>query len=251
MKAAEKTVLITGGARRIGRALALHFAQNGWNVAIHYHMADADVLQSLIECVESWGQKAFCIQADLRIESEIVRVIPDAVAAVGPLSLLINNASIFKYDTLDTVTSQSWGEHLSANLTAPVLLMQAFAAHARDCERAGEGRYQKSIINILDQRIERVTPQFFSYTVGKIGLWAATQSAALALAPDIRVNAIAPGFVLKSEGQTDEHFDARLMRTPLQRAVPLADICAAAHFLATSSSITGSVLMVDSGQHLV
>lgn len=232
-------VLITGAAQRIGRDLALSFADRGWDVAVHfYHSGDKAVL--LCAEIEKKGQRCCLIRADLRNEVDVVTIMKQATMALGPVSLLINNASGFSYDCVASVTKKSWDEHLSANLRAPFVLIQEFIKQTKT----------GSVINILDQRVWNLTPHFMSYTVSKAGLWTLTQTLALALAPHIRVNAIGPGPTLPNQRQTPEQFIQQYQKTPLQKAIDVGDICAAAHFLAKTSSITGQMIAVDGGQHL-
>ena len=203
------TALVTGAARRIGRALALCAAECGYDVAIHHRNALADA-ESLAAEIATLGRRSVIVQAELT-EPGVGRLIDEAQAKLGPVTLLINNASLFDDDRLQTLTPQSWDAHLNANLRAPVLLTQAFAA-ALPAELTG------MVVNILDQRVRRPNPQFFSYTISKTALWNATRMAAQALAPRIRVNGIGPGPTLPSSHQTQEDFAAEAAAIPLQQA---------------------------------
>jgi len=229
--------LVTGAARRIGRALALAAAEAGYDVAIH-HRDSAEDAQSAADEVSALGVKAAVIAADLTDHPE--RLIEQARAALGPVTLLVNSASVFEDDRLTTMTRDSWDMHMQANLSAPIALTQAFAA------QGGEGL----VVNIVDQRVWRPNPQFFSYSLSKAGLWWATQTMAQALAPRIRVNAIAPGPTLPSVHQSAEDFEAEAANVPLQRRATPGEIAAALRYLIDASSVTGQMIAVDGGQHL-
>jgi NAD(P)-dependent dehydrogenase (short-subunit alcohol dehydrogenase family) len=232
--------LITGAARRIGRALALKAAEVGYAVAIHCHQSDAEA-RGLAETIEAAGGRAAVLPAELADPAACERLVADANAALGGLSLLVNNASIFEDDRAQTLTPESWDAHMAANLRAPVLLAQAFAA------QAGDGA---SIVNILDQRVWRPTPQFFSYAVSKAALWQATRMLAQALAPKIRVNGIGPGPTLPSTHQSAAEFDAEARNVPLERHATPEEIAAALAYLIDARSVTGQMIAVDAGQHL-
>ena len=234
-----KIVLITGAARRIGRALALSFAKEGWQVAAHYHTSSQEA-KTLKSEIESLGQSCFLIKADLSNEQETQSIFFETQKNLGTPTVLINNASVFKYDCIKTCTFEKWDEHLTVNLKAPFLLSQAFA---KNCEKG-------VILNILDQRVWSLTPHYLSYTVSKCGLWTLTQTLALALAPYIRVNGIGPGPTLKNDCQTLDHFTSQIQQIPLKKAVSLDSVCEAAHFLVNNNSVTGQMIAVDGGQHL-
>jgi NAD(P)-dependent dehydrogenase (short-subunit alcohol dehydrogenase family) len=240
MQQTQPTALITGAARRIGRAMALHLAKQGWNIGIHYHQS-VDEAKSLLQEIENLGCRAFLIQADLSKEEQVRTIMPRAMEGLGSLDLLINNASIFVYDSVNTANRSSWNDHLEPNLRAPFVLMQDFA---KVSQREG------LIINMIDQRVWHLTPHFVSYTVSKFGLWGLTQSMALALAPRIRVNAIGPGPVLQNIRQTPEEFEAQCKSMPLGIGGSVDDICAAVDFFWQSTSVTGQMIAVDGGQHL-
>jgi NAD(P)-dependent dehydrogenase (short-subunit alcohol dehydrogenase family) len=233
--------LVTGAARRIGRALALKAAEAGYAVAIHdrgSHPADA---QSLKREIEAAGGRAAIVSAALDDAAALPRLVGEAAGAVGPLALLVNSASLFQDDRIETLTPASWDAHMAANLRAPVLLAQAFAAQAD----AGA-----LIVNILDQRVWRPTPQFFSYAVSKGALWHATQMLAQALAPKIRVNGIGPGPTLPSIHQSAAEFAAEAEHVLLQRPGSPEEIAAALAYLIDAPSVTGQMIAVDGGQHL-
>jgi NAD(P)-dependent dehydrogenase (short-subunit alcohol dehydrogenase family) len=229
--------LVTGAARRIGRALALAAAEASYDVAVHHRDSPQDA-EATAAAVRERGVKAAVVAADLSDHPE--HLIAQAAAALGPLTLLVNNASVFEDDRLQTLTRESWGTHMEANLHAPIALTQAFAA------QGGEGL----VVNIVDQRVWRPNPQFFSYSLSKAGLWWATQTMAQALAPRIRVNAIAPGPTLPSVHQSAEDFEAEAANVPLQRRASPGEIAAALRYLIDAPSVTGQMIAVDGGQHL-
>ena len=239
----EKSVLITGAAKRIGRALALDLAGHGWAVGVHYHRSAAEAAE-VVGLITSRGGRAVALPADLTREAEVAALVPTAIEALGrPLACLINNASVFKDDRYDSASRTSWDEHLDANLRAPLVLTQGFAAHLPT-------GMPGCIINILDQRVWNLTPYFLSYTVSKSALWTLTRTLAMALAPRIRVNAIGPGPTLKSERQTDEHFEAQCRRVPLNRGTTPAEICDSVRFILAAPALTGQMIALDGGEHL-
>ncbi|MCB2107524.1 MAG: SDR family oxidoreductase [Rhodobacteraceae bacterium] len=237
-----KTVLITGAARRIGRALAEFLAADGWRVAVHYH-GSSDEAEDTVRAITAAGGEAKSVEADLADPQSVAGLIPAAVAAVGPLGCLINNASIFERDEIGSVSDQSWDSHLDINLRAPLFLSQAFAAQV---PKAGHG----AIINVIDQRVWNLTPHFVSYTVSKAGLWALTQTTALALAPRIRVNAIGPGPTLPSPRQNQAQFNVQSRAMPLGRGATPLEIAEAARYILGAGSMTGQMIALDGGQHL-
>ena len=237
-----QTALVTGAARRIGRAIALDLAAHGWAVAVHCHRSRDDAEAVVAEIIANGGQ-ATLITADLACEDEVVSVLPRAAAALGPITCLINNASLFEDDRLDTMTRASWDGHIETNLRAPLTLAQALAAQLPIGSHG-------AIVNLLDQRVWNLTPYFLSYTVSKSALWTLTRTLAMALAPHVRVNAIGPGPTLKSERQTEEHFQAQCRRLPLQRGPSPAEICDALRFILGAPSLTGQMIALDGGEHL-
>jgi NAD(P)-dependent dehydrogenase (short-subunit alcohol dehydrogenase family) len=236
------TALVTGGARRIGRAISLELARCGWNVAVHYRQSAAEA-RSLAAEIERCGAAAASLRADLAREDETRDLVARAAAALGPVHCLINNASVFERDTLATATRASWDAHLETNLRAPFVLTQAFAA-ALPAEAGG------SVVNVLDERVWNPTPYFVSYTVSKAGLWALTRTTALALAPRIRVNAVGPGPTLPSPRQSQAEFERQCRRTPLRRGTTPDEIAAAVRFILESPAMTGQMIALDGGQHL-
>jgi NAD(P)-dependent dehydrogenase (short-subunit alcohol dehydrogenase family) len=239
--AKAKTVLVTGAGRRIGRAIAASLGSAGWRIAVHY-CDSADDATGLVAEIESAGGEAIALKADLRDRDEVVGLAEQA-AGFGPLSCLINNASVFENDTIASVTPDSWDRHLDVNLMAPLLLSQAFARSLPNGESG-------NIINVVDQRVWRLTPNFLSYTVSKSGLWTLTQTLAQALAPRIRVNAIGPGPVLPSPRQTEEEFAAQVRTLPLERGPSVEEICKTIAFILETPSLTGQMIALDGGQHL-
>lgn len=237
-----RTALVTGAARRIGRAIAFDLARHGWAVAVHYHRS-ADEAREVAGEIERFGGRAALVQADLGNEAETETVVPRACDALGPLGCLVNNASLFELDLAETVTRASWDAHLETNLRAPFVLTQAFARQLPP-EREG------NVVNLLDQRVWNLTPYFVSYTVSKTGLWTLTRSMALALAPRIRVNAIGPGPALKSPRQTEADFRRQCEMTPLKRGTTPAEICDAVRFILEAPALTGQMIVLDGGQHL-
>ena len=234
--------LVTGAPRRIGRTLALSVAEAGYDVALHCRAIDEDVA-SLIEAIGAAGRQAAAIVGDLGDPQVPTKLVDDARAALGPLDLLVNNASLFDDDRLETLTAESFDAHVAANLRAPILLSQAFAAQVPADGHA-------LIVNILDQRVWKPTPQYFSYAISKAALWQATQMMAQALAPRIRVNGIGPGPTLASIHQTDETFAAEAAGVPLQRHATPDEIAHALRYLIDAKAVTGQMIAVDAGQHL-
>ena len=232
--------LVTGGAKRIGRAICLELAAAGFDVAIH-HRATADEAAEVARAVEALGRRAVCLSADLADLDATRCLIGRAVEALGPLAVLVNNASVFADDRLDTITDDSWAAHLDVNLRAPVLLAQAFAAQAQD---------GSVIINILDQRVLKPDPRFFSYGLSKSALWVATRTMAQALAPRIRVNGVGPGPTLPSVHQAPGEFEAEARATPLQRPASPEAVAQAVRWLVDAALVTGQMIAVDGGQHL-
>jgi NAD(P)-dependent dehydrogenase (short-subunit alcohol dehydrogenase family) len=237
-------VLVTGAALRVGRAIAEALAHAGFKVAIHYRASakDAEEFAAALNAMHGAGW-AVTARADLANDAETAALIPNIVKAHGPLTGLINSASVFEDDRIETVGRAHWDKHLTTNLFAPVILSQALAAQLPE---GADG----SIVNIVDQGVLKLTPQFFSYTVSKTALWTVTQTMAQALGPRIRVNAIGPGPTLASIHQDAAGFAAQVAATPLQRASTPEDIAAAVVFLMSARAITGTLIPVDSGQHL-
>lgn len=239
---APGAALVTGAGQRIGRAIALALAADGWTVAVHYRDAK-DAAAAVVAEIAAAGGRAVAFGADLAREAETATLIPAAAAAVGPLRLLVNNASVFESDEALSATRESWDRHIETNLRAPFVLMQHFA---RQLPAEAEG----VIVNILDERVWNLTPHFVSYTLSKAGLWTLTQTMALALAPRIRVNAVGPGPTLPSPRQSEEQFRRQRAAMPLQRGPTPEEIAGAVRFLLAAPSMTGQMLALDGGQHL-
>ncbi|MEZ5827502.1 MAG: SDR family oxidoreductase [Hyphomicrobiales bacterium] len=237
------TALVTGASRRLGRTIALDLAQNGWAVGIHYHSSDAEAA-ALVDEIGALGGQAVAIQADLDRLENLPLLIEACAAALGTPTCLINNAACFESDSVGSLDAATWQMHLDINLRAPVFLTQAFA-------RALPARDTGNVINLVDQKVWRLNPHYFSYTIAKSALWTATQTLAQALAPRIRVNAIAPGPVLPSRNQTEAEFAKEYRGTLLKRVVSTDDVTAAVRFLLDTPSITGQMIALDAGQHLV
>ncbi|WP_300302908.1 SDR family oxidoreductase [Ferrovibrio sp.] len=236
------TALVTGAAHRIGRAIALHLAGRGYAVALHCNRSRAEA-EALLAEIAATGGRAAVVQADLAKHNDVTGMVEQAAALLGPLSVLINNASLFDYDHIETATEQSWDSHLDINLKAPFFLSQAFARQLPE-------QVQGNIVNLIDMRVWRLTPHFASYTIAKAGLWTLTQTLAMALAPQIRVNGIGPGPVLPSPRQTEEQFRKQWDNTPLQRGAEPSEIAAAVGFLLDAPAMTGQMIALDGGQHL-
>ncbi len=247
----QARALVTGAAKRLGRAMALYLASRGYDVAVHY-AGSADEAEATVAEIRAMGRVAVAVQADLLDEAATTALVLRAAEALGgPLTLLVNNASIFEYDTIATATAESWKRAIGSNLRAPFLLTQAFAAQAPEAEHvAGEPRARSLIVNMIDQRVLKLTPEFMSYTVAKMGLWALTRTTAQALAPDIRVNAIGPGPTLQGIRQSADHFARQRAATVLGRGADPSDVTAALGYLIDAPSVTGQLLCVDGGQHL-
>lgn len=237
-----RVALVTGGAKRLGRALALALAGAGFDLALHYGTS-REAAEETAEAIRALGRRAATLPADLARETEVARLLPAAQAALGPIGVLVNNASTFERDEWHDATRESWDLHLEPNLRAPFVLSQAFAKALPD---GAEG----CIVNMLDQRVWSLTPHFVSYTVSKAGLWALTQSLALALAPRIRVNGIGPGPALPSPRQSAEQFAQQADSTPLHRGTNPDEVARAVLALLALPAMTGQMIALDGGQHL-
>ncbi len=245
------TALVTGAGKRLGRAMAVYLARRGHDVAVHYATSGVEA-EEVATAIRAMGRRAVILQADLLDERQVETLIARAAQTLGPLTVLVNNASIFEHDTLQTGTRASWDRHMESNLRAPFVLSQHFA---RQCPPAvpdenGEPLAQGLIVNMIDQRIRKLTPEFSSYTIAKMGLWTLTQTAAQGLAPHVRVNGIGPGPTLQGVRQSAEHFANQRAATVLGRGAHPSDICAALGFFLDSPAVTGQMIAVDGGQHL-
>ncbi len=244
--------LVTGAGKRLGRAMALALAEAGYDLALHYASSEIEALETAT-AVQALGRKAALLRADLLLDAETEALLPAAAAALGgSITCLVNNASIFEPDSLGSATRDSWDRHLQSNLRAPFLLMQALAAQDLPDLRDGQGEplAAAQVINMIDQRVRKLTPHFMSYTLAKSALWTLTQTGAQALAPRIRVNAIGPGPTLQGPRQSPEDFAAQRAATLLQRGADAAEITAALRYLLDARAVTGQMICVDGGQHL-
>ncbi|MGQ0674098.1 MAG: SDR family oxidoreductase [Hyphomicrobium sp.] len=241
--APHKTVLITGAARRIGRAIALGLAAEGWRVAVHYRRSEREA-EALAAGIRSAGGEAVAIGADLSDPQDVAALIPRVADALGAPTCLINNASEFLLDSVASLNDATWETHQTINLKVPVFLARAMALGLPEGTPG-------NIINIIDQRVWKLTPDFFSYTISKAGLWTATRMLAQALAPRVRVNAIGPGPVLKSVHQTDADFEAEARSTLIGRGPTPEEVAAAVVFILAAPAMTGQMIALDGGQHLM
>jgi len=236
-----KTALVTGAAKRLGRAIALHLASQGWNVAIHYH-GSAEEAESAAQEARAKGVKAATFKANLSREEESAALIGRAAAQLGPLTALINSASLFENDDWQSAGRASWDAHMETNLRAPFVLSQAFARQVPD---------KGAIVNIIDQRVLKPTPQFISYSLSKAGLYWLTTTLAQALGPNIRVNAVGPGPTMRNVRQSEEDFTRQRDATVLKRGAEPEDVARAVAYLLNAEAVTGQMLAVDGGQHLI
>ncbi len=235
--------LVTAGAQRLGRAMALALAERGFDIALHYH-SSSEAARATCKDIAALGARVVALPAELSDEEAVQALLPQAAAALRqPISLLVNNASLFERDEALDADKALWDRHMAINLRAPFVLSQALARSLPETETG-------LIVNMLDTRVLNLTPHFTSYTLSKAGLHTLTQTLALALAPQVRVNGIAPGFTLPSPGQTQEQFDERASRQPLGAAVDPADIVTALLTFVDAPSLTGQVIAPDAGQHL-
>lgn len=238
----RKAALVTGAGKRIGRAIALDLAAHGWAVAVHYHRSAGDA-EEVVHTIERQGGRAVALAADLMDEPAVATLVDRAADRLGPLTLLVNNASSFDRDEVATVTRASWDTHMEANLRAPFVLIQDFA-------RRLPAEDHGLVVNMLDQRVWNLTPHFLSYTLSKAGLWTLTQTLAQALAPRIRVNGIGPGPTLRNERQTEDHFAQQAAAVPMQRSTAPSEICATIRFLIDAPAVTGQMIALDGGEHM-
>ena len=236
-----KKIIITGGATRIGAAIAKKLSGPGKEIIIHYNKSKQKA-ENLKNELSKNQTKIFLVKGDLSKEKDVNKIVKFAKSKLKYFDCLINNASLFENDKIENFTTNSWGRHLRTNLRTPALLSKEFAKNIR-------GK-NNNIINIIDQRIFKLTPFFFSYTISKTGLFTLTKTSAMSLAPNIRVNGIAPGPTLKNKRQSDKHFKKQYLATPLKKQVDVNEICSAIEFFIRNSSITGQVISIDSGQSL-
>ena len=239
----EKVALVTGAAKRIGRTIALALAKRGWHVAVHYGHSETEAL-AVVREIEQLGRRAAAVQCALDDELAVRALLPKAMEALGPISCVVNNASLFERDAASDFSLASLDRHMHANLAAPVLLAQALH------EATPDGS-QSVVINLLDQKLFNLNPDYLSYTLSKAALQTATTMLAQAMAPKVRVVGVAPGITMVSGDQTEAGFAKAHTMTPLGRSSTPDDIAATVCFVAESPAITGTTLLVDGGQHLI
>ena len=237
-----KTALVTGGAKRIGRVMCKYLVEEGWSICIHYLNSKKEADETL-ETINKLGGKAFKLKANLNNENETRELFNLAEKTIGPIGLLINNASIFYPEDWHEVTDLSWNNNFNINLKAPFILSQEFA---KSLPKNSNGL----ILNLIDQRVLKLKSDFFSYTISKAALYTMTKTLALALAPRIRVNGIGPGPTLPNSQQTDQIFNLEAQSTLLRKKVNPEEIAETMMYLINSESVTGQMIAVDSGQHL-
>jgi|TARA_B100001540_G_scaffold41950_1_gene37305 NAD(P)-dependent dehydrogenase (short-subunit alcohol dehydrogenase family) len=236
-----RKIIITGGATRIGAAIAKKLCGPNKEMLIHFNKSKSSA-EKLKIFLENKGAKVFLVKGDLSNEKDVNKIVKFAKKKLRFFDCLVNNASLFENDKLENFTTKSWGKHLRTNLRTPALLSKEFAKNIKG--------NNNNIINIIDQRVFKLTPYFFSYTISKSGLYTLTKTSAMSLAPKIRVNGIAPGPTIKNKRQSDKHFRRQYLATPLKKQVDVEEICNAVDFFIKNRSITGQVICVDSGQSL-
>ena len=236
-----RKIIITGAATRIGAAIAKKLSEPGKEIVIHYNKSKLKA-ENLKKDLQKKGVKVYLIKGDLSKEKDVYKVVKYAKSKLGYFDCLVNNASIFENDKLENFSTDGWGKHLRTNLRTPALLSREFAKNIK-------GK-NNNIINIIDQRVFKLTPYFFSYTISKTGLYTLTKTSAMSLAPYIRVNGIAPGPTIKNKRQSEKHFKRQYLATPLKKQVDVDEICNAVDFFIKNRSITGQILAIDSGQNL-
>ena len=233
--------------------MVLYLAGRGLDVAIHYN-GSAEAARETVEEAKALGVRAVSLQADLTQEDQMQALVPLAAEALGgPLTLLVNSASVFEHDTIETATRESWDRHMESNLRAPFVLTQQFAAQAPEPIRGGEfdePTARALIVNMLDQRVRKLTPHFASYTLAKMGLWALTQTAAQTFGARVRVNAIGPGSTMQGVRQSRAHFEGQRKGTIMGRGADASDVTGALGYLMDAPSVTGQLICTDGGQHL-
>ena len=248
----EKVALITGGTQRIGRSISKSLAQNGYDILVHYY-SDMKGADEVVEYARSLGVQAHSIQANLLNDNHILDIVPKSKKLIGkPLTLLVNNASIFEYDTIETATLESWDRHFGTNLKAPFFLTQAFSKQAPEPvkDERNELVSQAQIINVIDQRVVNISPFFSTYTIAKMALWSFTQTAAQEMAPRVRVNGIGPGPTLKAADQSQDSFLQQRQNTVLKRGSNVEDILSCLWFFLENRGVTGQLICADGGQSL-
>tara|TARA_B100000959_G_scaffold161520_1_gene169085 strand:+ start:543 stop:1295 length:753 start_codon:yes stop_codon:yes gene_type:complete len=236
-----KKIIITGGATRIGAAIAKKLSGSNKEIVIHFNRSKIKA-ENLKKKLQNYGTKVYLVKGDLSKEKDINKIIKFAKSKLKYFDCLINNASLFENDKLENFKTDSWEKHISTNLRAPALLSKEFSKNIKGGNN--------NIINLIDQRVFKLTPYFFSYTISKTGLYTLTKTSAISLAPNIRVNGIAPGPTIKNKRQSEKHFKKQYLATPLKKQVDVEEICNTVDFFIKNRSITGQVLAIDSGQSL-
>ena len=239
-----KTVLVTGAAKRLGREIALALAESGWQVAVHYRSSEKDAIETVAACA-SFSRLSGLFYADLQKESDVRALLPQVIAHFGAVDAVVNSAALFEHDTASSFSFAMLDQHIHANTGAAILLAQELHAHVKSRGASGV------VVNLLDQKLWNPNPDFFSYTLSKAALEAANTMLALALAPQVRVVGVAPGLTLTSHLLSDEKFQKLHQQSPLGRSSTAADVAATVKFALENSSITGTTLLVDGGQHLM
>lgn len=244
--------LVTGSGKRLGKAMALYLARRGHDVVVHYANSD-DAAKQVVDEIRAMGQRAVALQADLLDEAQLQALLPQAAQAMGgPVTCLVNNASIFEYDNIHSASRETWDKNIGSNLRAPFVLTQAMAAQGLQpvSDDRGEPMATGLIVNMIDMRVRKLTPDFMTYTMAKSALWTLTQTAAQALTPAIRVNGIGPGPTLQGGRQSADEFAQQRANTISGRGANPSDITAALGYFLDASAVTGQLLCVDGGQHL-
>ena len=246
-KQTDQVVLVTGASHRIGRHIALDLAEHGWRVGVHYN-SSGEAAREVVALIEKDGGRAVALKADLDNESEVRALLPALAVKLGPVTALVNNASTFDPDSLNSLADPAdgmWKYHqqLQINLTAPLMLTQAMVAQLPSGEKG-------NVINILDQKVWRLTPFYMSYTLAKSALWTATRTLAQALAPDVRVNAIGPGPILPNKRQSQAEFEDQCAKLPLEQCGTPHEIARTIRFIIDMPSMTGQMIALDGGRHL-
>jgi NAD(P)-dependent dehydrogenase (short-subunit alcohol dehydrogenase family) len=239
----QRSALVTGAAKRLGRAIAINLASHGWNVAVHYNHSAAEA-EDTAKAVRAKGVRAAPLKANFSDESETVALIAQATDALGPITALVNSASLFENDDWTNASRESWDKHMGVNLRAPFVLAQAFA---RALPQGADG----AIVNLIDQRVLKPTPQFLSYSLSKAGLFWLNTTLAQALAPHIRVNAVGPGPTIINARQSEADFRRQREATVLGAGAEPDDVCEAVRYLLDARAVTGQMIAVDGGQHLI
>jgi len=242
VKRKQQVALVTGAGRRIGRAIAIGLADDGWDVAVHYHRSKHDAEKLANEIAER-GVKTAPVGCDLEDAEALSQLLPECGRRLGPVGCLVNNAALFEYDSIESLDPRKWERHVNVNLRAPLML-------ARDFAKQLPANTMGCIVNMLDQKVFNLNPDFLSYTIAKIGLEGATRMLAMSLAPKVRVCGVAPGITLASGMQSEDGFERAHRLAPLGHSSDLEDVVNAVRFVVNAKSLTGETIVVDGGQHL-